>query len=131
MGPIAKVEHIQPGAGKLGTFGGVFTPSILTILGLILFLRLGYVVGSAGLQLALLIIFLSCAISILHTLRASRFSLATRCFVAKYAELTDDVFPSPTRFPLSSKRLAEVRQTLVIFSAVAPFSSCRTAFPDF
>jgi amino acid transporter len=34
--------------GKLGTFSGVFTPSVLTILGIILFLRLGYVVGSAG-----------------------------------------------------------------------------------
>ena len=33
-----------PPAGRLGTFAGVFTPSILTILGIILFLRLGYVV---------------------------------------------------------------------------------------
>lgn len=31
-----------------GTFGGVFTPSILTILGVILFLRSGYVVGASG-----------------------------------------------------------------------------------
>jgi hypothetical protein len=42
--------------GTLGTFGGVFTPSILTILGIILFLRLGYVAGNAGLERALLII---------------------------------------------------------------------------
>ena len=34
--------------GTLGTFAGVFVPSILTILGIILFLRLGYVTGSAG-----------------------------------------------------------------------------------
>jgi amino acid transporter len=49
----------------LGTFAGVFTPSILTILGIILFLRLGYVVGNAGLGRALLIIGLANLISIL------------------------------------------------------------------
>ncbi len=52
-------------AGKLGMFAGVFTPSILTILGIILFLRLGFVIGSAGLWLALVIILLSCSISVL------------------------------------------------------------------
>ena len=36
--------------GNLGTFAGVFTPSALTILGIILFLRLGYVVGNADLS---------------------------------------------------------------------------------
>ncbi|MDY6904624.1 MAG: amino acid permease [Thermodesulfobacteriota bacterium] len=51
--------------GTLGTFAGVFTPSILTILGIILFLRLGYVVGSAGLGRALLIIGLANLISVL------------------------------------------------------------------
>jgi len=58
-------------AGTLGTFSGVFTPSILTILGIILFLRLGYVVGSAGLGRALLIIALANVISVLTS-----FSLA-------------------------------------------------------
>ncbi|MDH3442893.1 MAG: amino acid permease [Deltaproteobacteria bacterium] len=52
-------------AGKLGMFAGVFTPSILTILGIILFLRLGFVVGSAGLGLTIVIIFLACSISVL------------------------------------------------------------------
>ena len=33
---------------KFGTFGGVFTPDVLTILGVIMFLRLGWVVGNAG-----------------------------------------------------------------------------------
>ncbi|MBI1179910.1 MAG: amino acid permease [Alphaproteobacteria bacterium] len=50
---------------KLGTFAGVFTPSILTILGIILFLRLGFVVGGTGLSSALLIILLANAISVL------------------------------------------------------------------
>jgi len=49
----------------------MFTPSILTILGIILFLRLGYVVGHAGLGRALLIIGLANVISLLTS-----FSLA-------------------------------------------------------
>ena len=57
--------------GNLGTFSGVFTPSILTILGIILFLRLGYVVGSAGLGRALIIIGLANAISILTSFSLS------------------------------------------------------------
>jgi amino acid transporter len=43
----------------------VFTPSILTILGIILFRRLGYVVGNGGLEHALIIIGLSSALSVL------------------------------------------------------------------
>ncbi len=38
----------MPKSGKFGTFGGVYTPSILTILGVIMYLRLGWVVGNAG-----------------------------------------------------------------------------------
>jgi len=54
--------------GRLGTFGGVFTPSVLTILGLILFLRLGTVVGNVGLTRALVVIALANAISVLTSL---------------------------------------------------------------
>ncbi len=57
--------------GTLGTFAGVFTPSILTILGIILFLRLGFVVGSGGLRRTLIIIGLSGAIAILTTISLS------------------------------------------------------------
>ena len=55
----------------LGTFGGVFTPSVLTILGIILFRRLGYVVGSAGLGRALLMLALATAISVITSLSLS------------------------------------------------------------
>ena len=48
-----KHEHISV---KYGTFGGVFTPCTLTILGVIMFLRLGQVVGQSGILNALLII---------------------------------------------------------------------------
>ena len=44
---------------KFGTFAGVFTPSILTILGVIMFLRAGYVVGQAGIGGALWILLLA------------------------------------------------------------------------
>ena len=58
-------------AGRLGTFAGVFTPSILTILGIILFLRTGYVVGSAGLARALAIIGIANLISVLTSVSLS------------------------------------------------------------
>jgi amino acid transporter len=57
-----------PQTGSLGTFAGVFTPSVLTILGIILFLRLGYVVGNAGLGQALIMIGLANAISVLTSI---------------------------------------------------------------
>jgi solute carrier family 12 sodium/potassium/chloride transporter 2 len=38
----------EPVVHKFGTFGGVFTPNVLTILGVIMYLRLGWVVGNAG-----------------------------------------------------------------------------------
>lgn len=56
---------------QLGTFSGVFAPSILTILGIILFLRLGHVVGSAGLGRSLLIIALANSISIITSISLS------------------------------------------------------------
>lgn len=60
--------------GKLGTFSGVFTPSVLTILGIILFLRLGYVVGNAGLGRALIMIGLANAISVLTSISLAAIS---------------------------------------------------------
>jgi amino acid transporter len=54
--------------GTLGTFAGVFTPSILTILGIILFLRMGYVVGNAGLAQTLVIIGLATGVAVLTSI---------------------------------------------------------------
>ena len=56
-------------------FAGVFTPNILTILGIILFLRIGWVVGQTGLWGALIIVVLANAISLLTGLSLS--SIAT------------------------------------------------------
>lgn len=55
----------------LGTFAGVFAPSLLTILGMVLFLRLGFVVGGVGLELALVVLAVAHAVSILTSLSVS------------------------------------------------------------
>ena len=47
---------IMPEGTKYGTFAGVFTPTLLTILGVIMYLRTGWVVGNAGIVGGLLII---------------------------------------------------------------------------
>ena len=49
---------------KFGTFAGVFTPSILTILGVIMYMRLGWVVGNAGLIGAIMVIILAHVIAV-------------------------------------------------------------------
>ncbi|MEX2380559.1 MAG: Na-K-Cl cotransporter, partial [Vicingaceae bacterium] len=67
-------KHIQPNSG-LGTFGGVFTPSILTILGVIMYLRFGWVVGNVGLIGTLIIVTLSTSITFLTGLSIA--SIAT------------------------------------------------------
>jgi solute carrier family 12 (sodium/potassium/chloride transporter), member 2 len=62
-------------ANKFGTFKGVFTPSILTILGVIMFLRFGWVVGHGGLIGAILVVLLAHVIS--YTTGLSVSSIAT------------------------------------------------------
>ena len=63
------------GARRLGTFGGVFTPSILTILGVVMYMLLGKVVGNVGLAGALFIVGLSHIITLATGLSVS--SIAT------------------------------------------------------
>jgi len=56
---------------KFGTFLGVYTPSVLTILGLIMYLRFGWVVGNVGLPLTLFIVLLATSITAITALSAS------------------------------------------------------------
>lgn len=60
---------------KFGAFGGVFTPAILTILGVILYMRLPWIVGQAGLFVTLGIIVVAHLISVTTGLSVS--SIAT------------------------------------------------------
>jgi len=61
---------------KKGTFAGVFTPSILAILGVILYLRMGWIVGNVGLLGTLSIVTLSTLIMFLTTLSISAVATA-------------------------------------------------------
>ena len=59
----------------LSTFEGVFTPSILTILGVIMYLRFGWVVGNVGLLGTFIIVTISTSITFLTSLSIA--SIAT------------------------------------------------------
>ena len=63
-----------PNSNQFGTFGGVFTPSILTILGLIMFMRAGLVTGQAGIYSAILILLISKTITFFTGLSISAIS---------------------------------------------------------
>ncbi|MEM9569179.1 MAG: amino acid permease, partial [Cyanobacteria bacterium P01_E01_bin.34] len=67
--PISQLpSEEKPG---LGTLGGVYTPSILTILGVIMYLRFGWVLGNVGLTSTLLIVTMATAITLLTGLSVS------------------------------------------------------------
>jgi len=61
----------QPQAEKFGTFLGVYTPSVLTILGLIMYLRFGWVVGNLGLGWTIFVVLVASSITAATALSAS------------------------------------------------------------
>ncbi len=63
---------------KFGTFGGVFTPTTLTILGVIMFLRFSQVMGQAGVWHGLLIILAAQSITLLTTFSLSAIATNTK-----------------------------------------------------
>lgn len=73
--PPSEFPRGAPSGGRFGTFAGVYTPSVLTILGVIMYLRFGWVVGNAGLLGALVIVCVSHLITISTGLSVS--SIAT------------------------------------------------------
>ncbi|ASC71062.1 putative cation-chloride cotransporter protein [Halomicronema hongdechloris C2206] len=67
----AATPDTEAGAKKLTSFGGVFTPSILTILGVIMYLRFGWVLGHVGLVQTLLVVTICTGITFLTGLSIS------------------------------------------------------------
>ncbi len=73
--PAPERAEVAPGKpGGLSTFGGVFTPSILTILGVIMYLRFGWVVGNVGLLGTFAVVTLSTTITFLTALSIAAIS---------------------------------------------------------
>jgi amino acid transporter len=68
---LQPAERPQEPVQKFGTFLGVYTPSVLTILGLIMYLRFGWVLGNVGLGLTLLIVVVSSSITFITAMSAS------------------------------------------------------------
>ena len=58
-------ERIALQGHQFGTFGGVFTPSMLTILGVVLFMSAGGVIGQAGIYSSILILVIAKSITLL------------------------------------------------------------------
>ena len=63
--------------GRFGLFEGVFTPCVLTILGVIMFMRTGFVLGHTGLWLGITILLISKVITTLTALSLSAISTNT------------------------------------------------------
>ena len=75
MGTDVRKQSDKPqtagGSVKFGTFTGVFVPNVLTILGVILFMRVGWVVGEAGLVNALIILLIANTVTFMTSLSLS------------------------------------------------------------
>uniref|UniRef100_A0A8C2FZ13 Solute carrier family 12 member 7a n=1 Tax=Cyprinus carpio TaxID=7962 RepID=A0A8C2FZ13_CYPCA len=69
------IEHekaeSEDGIQRMGTFIGVFLPCMQNILGVILFLRLTWIVGTAGIMDALAIVFMCCSCTMLTAISMS------------------------------------------------------------
>ncbi len=76
-GIAAPAETEQESGHAFGTFNGVFLPSILTMLGAIMFLRVNYVTGTGGIAGALLILVAGVSIVLATALSISAISTNT------------------------------------------------------
>ncbi|XP_026140743.1 solute carrier family 12 member 7-like isoform X2 [Carassius auratus] len=65
------IQRVPINGPQMGTFIGVFLPCMQNILGVILFLRLTWIVGTAGIMDALAIVFMCCSCTMLTAISMS------------------------------------------------------------
>jgi len=68
------IDSLKSSRNRFGTFGGVFTPAILTILGVIMFMRANFVVGEAGILGAVFILIIAKSITLTTSLSIAAIS---------------------------------------------------------
>lgn len=69
--PSESAEVDAKEAAKLGTFDGVFVPTALNVLSILMFLRFGFIIGQMGVLGTFLLLFMSYSIDLLTTLSIS------------------------------------------------------------
>jgi amino acid transporter len=113
----------------LGTFEGVFTPTILTIIGVILYLRLGWVVGTVGLGGAIVIIVLSHVATVTTGFSLSSMTTNVRIGAGGFYSLISRSLGleagAATGLPLYFSQTFSVALYIIGFS-----EAWRTIFPD-
>lgn len=70
----SKYDLTNPDRDKLGTYDGVFIPTALNVLSIIMFLRFGFILGQLGIICTLILLLLSYLINLLTTLSISAIS---------------------------------------------------------
>ena len=76
--PSPQKKPVRAPSNKLGTLIGVYTPTILTILGVIMYLRFGWVVGQVGVLKTILIVALANTITLITSLCLSAIATNSR-----------------------------------------------------
>lgn len=70
----SKYDPSNPYRNKLGTYDGVFIPTALNVLSILMFLRFGFILGQLGIICTLALLFISYGINLLTTLSISAIS---------------------------------------------------------
>ncbi|SCU84021.1 LAME_0C07844g1_1 [Lachancea meyersii CBS 8951] len=70
----SKLDPENPNKDKLGTFEGVFVPTTLNVLSILMFLRFGFIIGQMGVLGTIILLILSYGINLLTTLSISAIS---------------------------------------------------------
>lgn len=74
QGVSSKYDLENPNRNKLGTFDGVFVPTSLNVLSILMFLRFGFIIGQMGISGTFFLLILSFLIDLLTTLSISAIS---------------------------------------------------------